>query len=102
MSFRVLGPAAREVERIARRYDAERAGLGSDFITELRSAYRLVAEDPGRHPRIKVPGTNRRFHRYRLRRFRACAVIYEILSSETVVVAVAHGRRRPFYWKGRK
>ena len=30
-----------------------------------------------------------------------CAIIYSLLDDEILVLAVAHHRRRPFYWRDR-
>jgi hypothetical protein len=32
---------------------------------------------------------------------RAVALVYQVAATEVRVIALAHGRRRPGYWKGR-
>jgi hypothetical protein len=40
------------------------------------------------------------FRKYTLRQF-PFSIVYQDFSSETVVFAVAHGRRKPGYWRDR-
>jgi len=40
------------------------------------------------------------FRRYTLHQF-PFSIVYQEMLSEVVIFAVAHGRRRPGYWKGR-
>ena len=79
-------------------YEEKRPGLGEDFLKELESAYLRVEDHPHRYARLTVPSMkDREFRRLLLRRF-PYKVIYEIRSEVVVVLAVAHGRRRPNYW----
>ena len=70
--------------------------LGVAFISEFENVLHLITE----HPEL---GTPWRAHsrRFPLRRF-PCSVIYRIDGDQLRVVAIAHQRRRPGYWSGRK
>jgi len=72
------------------------ADLGLAFIAEFERALVVLAT----HPRVGVPwrGLTRRLP---LRRF-PYSVIYRIKGEELRVIALAHQRRRPGYWSGRK
>jgi toxin ParE1/3/4 len=72
---------------------SERAALR--FAREVERALGLISEVPERFP-AGVRGTRR----FLLRRF-PFALVYRELPSAIQVVAVAHGRRRPGYWKTR-
>jgi toxin ParE1/3/4 len=63
-----------------------------DFIDELTRATATIQEAPGRWPLQK-----RDTRRFPLWRF-PFSVIYEELESKIVILAVAHGSRRPEYW----
>jgi plasmid stabilization system protein ParE len=65
------------------------------FVAELDRAVEQISNNPERWPRH---GHDTR--RFVLRRF-PFSVIYRIASAEAEIIAVAHGRRRPNYWKGR-
>ncbi|MFQ5800054.1 MAG: type II toxin-antitoxin system RelE/ParE family toxin [Bacteroidota bacterium] len=65
------------------------------FLAELDTAVDRIAEAPGRWPAY-LRGTRR----FLLRRF-PFAVVYRKVGETVQVVAVAHGRRKPGYWKGR-
>lgn len=67
----------------------------SGFVAELNRAVALIAEAPQRWP-TGVRGTRR----FLLQRF-PFSVVYRDLPAKIQVVAVAHGHRRPGYWKSR-
>jgi plasmid stabilization system protein ParE len=67
----------------------------SRFVTELKRAIALIAEAPQRWP-TGVHGTRK----FLLKRF-PFSVVYREFPSKIQVVAVAHGHRRPGYWKNR-
>ena len=72
---------------------SERAALR--FAREVERAVASIAEAPERFP-FGVQDTRRLL----LQRF-PFAVVYRELPSVIQVLAVAHGRRRPGYWKKR-
>lgn len=65
------------------------------FMFELDHALKQIAGAPDRWPAF-VHCTRR----YLLRRF-PYAVVYRVNDKAVEVLAVAHTRRRPGYWKGR-
>ena len=89
-------PRAVEEARAARRWYARRsAAVANLFVTELDEAMRQIVADPGRWPAY-LRGTRV----YRLGRF-PYLIVYRATSAWVQVVAVAHGRRRPGYWRRR-
>ena len=77
-------------------YDAERPGLGAEFLEELEAVMARAARSPLRF--AVVPGTKAR--RARASRF-PYLVIFFVLEDCVRVIAVAHEHRRPNYWRGR-
>jgi plasmid stabilization system protein ParE len=76
-------------------YDAERPGLGTAFLTEIRSAVSLLRQMPQAFPVVHPP-----IRRLLLKRFPYA--LYFFLDEEAVVVtALVHGRRDPEVWRSR-
>ena len=76
-------------------YEAQVEGLGSDFLSELESAYQAIEELPNTWPKFK---TN--FRRYLLSKF-PYSVIYRPGPQGVFVLAVMHNHRNPGYWENR-
>jgi plasmid stabilization system protein ParE len=76
-------------------YESHRPGLGVDFIAEVQRAARVVAS----YPRIGRQ-FSKRLRRVLVPRF-PYGLLYEIGAEQVLVVAVAHVRRRPGYWRHR-
>jgi plasmid stabilization system protein ParE len=98
MTRTVFHPAARrELEETVDYYNAERAGLGSEFREEVQRVITLLA----RFPQLGQPvrGSVRRMM---LLRF-PYHVYYRVLESSNLrILAVAHNRRMPGYWLSRE
>jgi plasmid stabilization system protein ParE len=92
----ILHPGAEEDYVEAFAWYFERATtVAYDFEHEVERALRLAAQNPLRWP--KFDDVRRRII---LRKF-PYSIIYEIMDSRIVILAVAHGRRKPFYWRER-
>ena len=91
-----MHPEAVVEARAAREGYAERNATAAEaLIGEIDLAIDTIAAAPSRWP-IFEHGTRR----YLLRRF-PYAVIYRATSEAVTIVAFAHCRRRPGYWKER-
>jgi plasmid stabilization system protein ParE len=89
-------PRAIEEARAARRWYARRSpALADRFLAQLDLAVRQISAAPGQWPTY-LHGTRV----YRLRRF-PYLIVYRELADSVQVVAVAHGKRRPDYWRRR-
>ena len=98
--LRFLPQALREYLAGVRWYEQQREGLGAKFAAELEARLQLAVEVPGAG-RLELDAPERFALRwYKLRRF-PFALLIGRAGSERVVVAVAHERRRPGYWKRR-
>lgn len=90
-------PEAVAEARAARRWYAERgASAATAFVGELDAAVASLAEAPDRWPRY-VHDTRRcpfrRFPYY---------LVYRKQGDVLQILAVAHGRKRPGYWRSRR
>jgi len=65
------------------------------FVAELDRAIGLVIESPGRWP-----GGEHATRKFVLQRF-PFAIVYREKEAVVQVLAIAHGHRRPGYWKER-
>lgn len=76
-------------------YEAQVAGLGSDYLSELESAYQAIEQLPNTWPKFK-----KNFRRYLLSKF-PYSVIYRPVKERIFIVAVMHNHRNPGYWESR-
>ena len=95
----ILRVAAAEMAEGAAWYDDRVTGLGDRFLSEAQDAFERIDEtpltgSPWVHRRVPE-GVRRMF----LRSFPYSAIY--VLEPRLVVVAVAHARRRPGYWRAR-
>jgi plasmid stabilization system protein ParE len=95
IGFRYLLPAEAEMTEAARFYEGQADGLGADFLDDLRRAVDRLRDNPG----LGQPVTAE-LRRSLLSQF-PFSVIYAIEPDGLLIVAVAHQRRRPGYWKSR-
>ncbi len=78
-------------------YEDQAEGLGRQFTDEVERVVQLVAEQPGFGAPI---GGTKALRRWTLRQF-PYYLIYRSEPNALLVLAVAHQRRRPGYWKAR-
>ena len=93
--LRFLSPADEEMTEASVFYQAATFGLGTDFLAEIQQVINALRE----HPQLgQSVGTGLR--RAVLHRF-PFSLIYSIEVDAILIVAVAHQRRRPDYWRSR-
>ena len=102
MGFRVVAGARRDLRSSTDWYQKQ-SGLGADFVAAVAVAIRRLENDPHSLPSAENPWppVGRNIRRSPVEGF-PFQVIFEVLSDELVVLAVAHGSRRPGYWRRRK
>jgi len=95
MTLSFLTAAQDELISAAAYYEEKEAGLGVRFRDELSSTCRHILQDPylwrertGGYRRVNLPV----FPYY---------VAYFIRGDRLIIAAVAHGHRRPGYWRDR-
>lgn len=89
--------AEAEVDAAIAHYETQRAGLGREFLREFESAIDRIRGMPQAFAAIDEQGTRK----LRFRRF-PYTVYYVELKDAVWIAAVAHQKRRPGYWSGRK
>jgi len=94
---RVIFHAEAEAEMVvaAAGYEAHTSGLGGEFIAEVERATRILVLYPKLGHRF-----SRRIRRVLVRRF-PYGLLYRIEADSLRIVAVAHLRRRPGFWRHR-
>jgi toxin ParE1/3/4 len=92
--------ADEELREAARWYQEKRPGLGLEFLAAIGAALDLVQRHPaggGRVPKVRdeIPVRRVVLHRF------PYAIVFLELDAEIRVLAFAHHRRRPGYWRKR-
>jgi plasmid stabilization system protein ParE len=77
-------------------YEMECLGLGSLFIDELEKALERISQIPQSSQILRGNIRKKVLHKF------PYSVIYSIRSSKIRVLAVAHQKKRPFYWRRRR
>jgi toxin ParE1/3/4 len=95
-SVRLHPLAADEAEAAYAWYLERNATVSEAFLQELDAAMQIIAEAPERWPALYG-----RYRRYLLHRF-PFSIVYFRRGDLIEVIAVAHHRRRPGYWRNRK
>ncbi|MEW6114544.1 MAG: type II toxin-antitoxin system RelE/ParE family toxin [Thermodesulfobacteriota bacterium] len=93
--LRIHPLAEAELGAAARFYEAQLGGLGEAFLVEVGRCFARARQSPD----LGAPCYGR-FRRLLVRRF-PYAVVYEVLPDSVLIVAVAHQRRKPGYWRRR-
>lgn len=96
MQFELHPEAREEFLNAVSRYEAEVPGLGARFVAELERCVGLLLDSP----HIGSP-LGRRLRRFVLDDNFPYSIVYAVLRDTLYVVAIAHGSRRPGYWKRR-
>ena len=94
---RTSEPASVEFGEAVRWYEARRSGLGREFFDAVAATLSRVETNPEIGISISADGQTRRAL---VARF-PYQVVYRLRPGEIVIVAIAHLKRRPGYWKNR-
>ena len=95
MNNEFLPEAEEEFREAARYYESEAPGVGLAFIAEVHRAISFVTS----HPRSAK--TVRGSLRKKVLSHFPYSILYSIESNLILIVAVAHHKRRPTYWRSR-
>ena len=94
VSFHAM--AEQELNDAASYYNALRPGLGQAFLDEVERTVAQIVAYPEAAPLV-----NRIVRKKLVRRF-PYSVMYSIRPAGMRILAIAHQKRRPFYWRGRQ
>lgn len=98
MSVRLHPDAAAELDDAALWYEQEQSGLGGAFLSEVSRAIATIEGAPAAWTLFRK---SRRIRRFLLTRF-PYALLYRADVDAIVIVAVAHTKRLPGYWRARR
>lgn len=90
-----------EIREAAAWYERQRTGLGREFLAAVDAAVQRIRQSPRRFPRLETLPEEENVRRLLLHRF-PYGVVYEAAENDIRILAVAHTRRRPNYWKHRR
>ena len=93
--IKILAEATAEATEARVWYEARDTEVAAEFMRELDLAIAVVADRPDRWP-----AGHRNTRGYHLRRF-PFRVVYLFDDNCVRIIAIAHDRRRPGYWKDR-
>lgn len=89
--------AIEELDSAISYYEEQKVGLGLDFLAEVEQALAKIQQNPNLGAVYKAT----ELRRYVIQRF-PFLIFYAELEEFIWVVAIAHGKRRPDYWKRRR
>ena len=85
-----------EINEAADFYDIASPGLGGAFIDETQRALESIVAFPDAAPLIRGRVRKRVVPKF------PYSLVYSSRGDEIRILAVAHQKRRPFYWRGRR
>lgn len=94
--FHVSAPAETDLDTAFVWYEAQRVGLGQEFLHAVEATLDRIRHAPEQFPII-----DRGVRRALVRRF-PYAVFYLVTSASTDVLACVHVRRHPRRWQSRR
>ena len=95
--FRIGEPASDEFREAVRWYEAPRPGLGSEFFNAVAATLSRIESNSEIGTSLSADGQTRRIL---VDRF-PYQIVYRLRPAEIVIVAFAHLKRRPGYWRNR-
>jgi plasmid stabilization system protein ParE len=88
--------AAAELDEAVNYYNQQAPGLGRELADEVRGAVSRIQDRPEAWTLLSNDGIRRCVtHRF------PYGIIYQVQPQRVVIIAVAHLRRRPGYWRPR-
>lgn len=96
MRIRLSTSARAELVDAIQYHEREREGIGQELAAEIDRAVRLIAERP-----MVGSDIGKGERKFTIDRFRY-NVIYRVEEKNVFVLAIAHHRRKPNYWRKRK
>jgi toxin ParE1/3/4 len=84
-----------DIEAAFQWYENEQAGIGIEFLDELRAAYNRIVDGPFQYPQLRSKIRRALFKRF------PYAVYFSVETDAIVVLAVLHTARDPAEWQRR-
>ena len=96
LGLRFDAAAERELNEAFDFYELESPGLGDVFLTEVEGTLAQIAAFPEAAEAYQSGVRRRLLHTF------PYALLYSVREDGVRILAVAHQRRRPFYWEDRR
>jgi len=93
--IRVHPEAQREAEAAVEWYGKRSPAAADRLVVELRSALGRIQQSPSQFPKLAFDTRRKVLGRF------PYLIVFRETASEIEIVAFAHGRRRPDYWRHR-
>lgn len=100
MRVKIKSQARQEIHDAIQGLENQLPGLGAEFSAALTDAIEELRRAPEMFGFYEGGPTQLPYRRYHLKRFRRL-IVYQVLTDEVLVVAVAHTSREPGYWERR-
>ena len=100
MNVRIHPDAEEELYQAALWYEDREPGVGLRLLAAFDVARLRISERADRLPLLERLPFKRDIRRTFLKRF-PFMVVCELFPDEVVILAVAHGSQKPFYWSDR-
>jgi plasmid stabilization system protein ParE len=88
--------AEKEFKEATAFYAIEEQSLALAFVGAVEQTVSRIADNPESSPLVAGRVRRMRVHRF------PYSVLYSVLPDRVRIIAVAHERRRPFYWRDRQ
>lgn len=95
MNYKFLPEADEEFREAARYYETEAPGVGLAFIAEVHRVISFVVSHPRSTKRVRGSIRSKVLFHF------PYSLLYSIEPDLILIVAVAHQKRRPIYWRNR-
>lgn len=90
-----LPDTIKEIEDSVFYYSNKENGLEKLFLDEIETAINKIKMNPERYPKIE-----QNIRKYIINKF-PFNIIFAVYETKIVIVAIAHQKRNPYYWKFR-
>ena len=101
MTLRLHRLAEAEIREAATWYARQGEGLGRRFLSAVRESLKALESHTQQFAKLETVADDLPYRRVLLRGF-PYLIVFEVVSDEVFVYAVAHASRRPDYWRRRK
>lgn len=95
LSLSIHEAAEAEINEAADFYDVESPGLGTVFIDEIQRAIENISRFPESSSLIQGRVRSKPLNKF------PYSLMYSVRPNKIRILAVAHQKRRPFYWHAR-
>ncbi|MEJ7764794.1 MAG: type II toxin-antitoxin system RelE/ParE family toxin [Acidimicrobiales bacterium] len=99
-AVRFVDEASAELEAATQWYEDRRLGMGTSLLAAVEDTVKAIAAWPGAGALVEEVGVDLEVRRARIRRF-PYHLAYLVTDEGVYVLAVAHDRRRPAFWRKR-